>query len=251
MHLPQRKMKHALVIGGSRGLGGEVCSTLIESGWTVSSIARSRPEATPPEGLSNWVCDITDDSATNIALKDISLRRGQPDAVIFCHRFRGETLDLDGELGCSVTATAKAINLLTSDPDFGPASIVIVSSVASTVIAPNTSLAYHVAKAAMVQLARHFAVLLGPRRIRVNTVSPATFVKREAEEWYSKKPALLDAFSKTIPLGRLCSAREVAHAIEFFASDKASFITGQNLVVDGGVTLLNQESLARHLSGGI
>lgn len=251
MHLPQRKMKHALVIGGSRGLGGEVCRTLIESGWAVSSIARSNPETTQPEELSDWPCDITDESATKIALKSIILRNGQPDAVIFCHRFRGETLDMDGELNCSVSATAKVINLLISDPNFGPASIVIVSSIASTVIAPNTSLAYHVAKAAMIQLARHFAVLLGPRRIRVNTVSPATFVKREAEEWFSKNPALLDALSKTIPLGRLCSAREVAHAIEFFASDKASFITGQSLIVDGGVTLLNQEFLTRHLSGGI
>jgi NAD(P)-dependent dehydrogenase (short-subunit alcohol dehydrogenase family) len=98
-------------------------------------------------------------------------------------------------------------------------------------------------------LVRYYAVALGPRGIRVNGVSPGTVVKRENQEFYARSEALVGVFKRTIPLGRMGTAVDVANVIAFLCGPQASFVTGQQIVVDGGVSLLSQESLARKIAG--
>jgi NAD(P)-dependent dehydrogenase (short-subunit alcohol dehydrogenase family) len=117
--------------------------------------------------------------------------------------------------------------------------------VASQFVAPEQTAAYHVAKAALVQLARYHAVRLGPRGIRVNLVSPAAMVKRESRP---SSRAWVAAQRKAIPLGRAPSADEVAAGVLFLCGSGAAMITGQDLVIDGGLTLVTHESLARLLT---
>lgn len=97
-------------------------------------------------------------------------------------------------------------------------------------------------------MVRYYAVTLGPRRIRVNSVSPGTVLKDESKDFYLKNEQLYNLYKGIIPLGRMGTAEEVANVVAFLCSSKASFITGQNIVVDGGLSLIWQETLARKVA---
>jgi meso-butanediol dehydrogenase/(S,S)-butanediol dehydrogenase/diacetyl reductase len=97
---------------------------------------------------------------------------------------------------------------------------------------------YNAAKGAVVNLTRALALDLGKKGIRVNAVCPSLTRTGMTEEML-KDEKLVAEFEKRIPLGRVCEPREVAALIAFLASDDASFITGANIAVDGGVSASN------------
>jgi 3-oxoacyl-[acyl-carrier protein] reductase len=99
---------------------------------------------------------------------------------------------------------------------------------------PNRS-AYSTAKSAQVGLMRSWARELAPNGITVNAVAPGFVpVERHADT----PRDVLDAYLATVPAGRMGTPDDIAHAVSFFVSDAAAFVTGQRLVVDGGRTLL-------------
>ena len=118
-----------------------------------------------------------------------------------------------------------------------------VSSVLGQFIAAEQPLGYHVTRAALDQLVRFYAVQLAPRGIRVNAVSPNLIEKEEGREYYRQNPDLKKHYESVIPLGQMGSPRDVAYAIDFLCSDRSAHITGQTLVVDGGLTAVMQHSL--------
>jgi NAD(P)-dependent dehydrogenase (short-subunit alcohol dehydrogenase family) len=112
-----------------------------------------------------------------------------------------------------------------------PGAIVNVASIEGLRPAPAHS-HYVAAKAGVLAYTRSAALELGPRRIRVNAVSPGLIWREGIEEAW---PEGVASFRARAPLGRLGRPEEVAEACLFLASERASFITGANLVVDGGV----------------
>ena len=100
----------------------------------------------------------------------------------------------------------------------------------------------------MLQLVRFYSVRLGPVGIRVNSISPATILKPGARKKVQANQTLMEAYRNCIPLGRMGTAEEMAKAAYFLASDESSYITGHDLVVDGGISILAQEGLIRTLS---
>ena len=135
------------------------------------------------------------------------------------------------------------------DPN-GDRSICIVTSNASSFVARNQTLAYHTSKAALKQMARFYAVKFGPQGIRVNVVSPCTFVKPESATYYAGQHELQALYKRITPLARMGTAKEVAKTVAFLCGPDASFITGQELTVDGGLSLMLQDALAREVGLG-
>jgi NAD(P)-dependent dehydrogenase (short-subunit alcohol dehydrogenase family) len=116
----------------------------------------------------------------------------------------------------------------------GEGSIIIVSSVggltSSTVIG-----AYNISKAADLQLVRNLAAEFGPKGVRVNAIAPG-LVRTEFARALWENPEILKRVTAVAALKRIGEPRELAGAAVFLASDAASFVTGQTLVVDGGST---------------
>lgn len=242
-------MIHSLVIGGTRGVGRETVKLFLEQDHIVSVIGKRQP--TTVENVSDnvryWCVDFCDDSALDEVLLAV-LNRGALNNIVFSNRYRGGGDTWNGEIATSLSATKKIVERLAGNFATDTTnSIVFTSSIVSHLVADEQPVGYHIAKAGLNQMARYYAMTLGKQGIRVNTVSPSIFIKDESREYYREHPELCSLFSKITPLGRICEASEIASVISFLCSSAASFITGQDIVVDGGISLQAQPTLARKL----
>jgi NAD(P)-dependent dehydrogenase (short-subunit alcohol dehydrogenase family) len=117
----------------------------------------------------------------------------------------------------------------------GQGSIILVSSIGGLRGSPVIG-AYNISKAADFQLARNLAVELGPRNIRVNCIAPGLIRTDFSRALWEDEGNLARALSGT-PLARIGEPEEVAGAAVFLASEASRYVTGQTLVVDGGMTV--------------
>jgi NAD(P)-dependent dehydrogenase (short-subunit alcohol dehydrogenase family) len=242
--------RHYAVFGGTRGTGQALVQHLLGTeGNKVSVFGRKHEAGADSPQLAAYTVDVSDVLALRSAL-DLSVATyGKLDSVIFMQRNRATSDAFETDLAVALTATKNAIEHLVAGDHFsgGEAgnSIVMVSSIADHYIAPEQDVGYHVSKAGLVQLARYYALQLGSRGIRVNSVSPCVVIKEAAREFYRENCWITDRFERFIPLGRAGRSQDIINAIMFLASDQASYITGQNIVVDGGLTLRSHESIIR------
>lgn len=239
-------MTHTLIIGGTRGIGRAVARAFAAEGHQVTAIGRSPPEEADRvgESVTYRAVDVSDEAAVSAMIGALS----PVDNVVFLQRYRGDGDAWSGEQRIGLSATRQVIEILAAR-DVPPRSCVVVTSVAGECIADNQPAGYHAAKAGMNQLVRYYAVALGKRGIRVNGIAPATTLKEESQEFFLNNPALLDLYEKMIPLGRMGTSQDIAQVISFLCSEQASFVTGQIIVVDGGMTLQCPEMLVRKIVG--
>lgn len=243
-------MTHGLVVGGTRGLGRALVARWAREGRRVSVIGRQAPpEDRKISGARYWAVDLADPERLKAALREIVEQNGRLRHLVFYQRWRGEGDDWIGEFQTVLTATRIAIDTLADHfQEKEDNAIVVVNSSAGSHVLQDQPLSYHVAKAGLLQMVRYYAVQLGPRGIRVNSVSPCTVVKEESREFYMKNEKLQALYKQIVPLGRMGTAEDVAAVIDFLCSPSASYLTGQNLVVDGGLSLAYPEATARRLT---
>jgi NAD(P)-dependent dehydrogenase (short-subunit alcohol dehydrogenase family) len=244
-------MTHSLIVGGTRGLGRVVARQFSAAGHKVTVLGRRAPPASD-EGMSNVrhvIADLRDPPTIDQALADAVAASGPLNYVVFCQRFRGEGDAWAGEIEVSLNATRRVID--TATPLFatdGDRAIVVVSSVFGHYVGEGQPASYHVGKAGLDHLARFHAVNLGRKGIRVNIVTPFTFLKEESRDFYLGNEPLHDLYRRITPLGRMATTEDSANVISFLCSPQAGFVNGQNIVVDGGLSLMWPETIARQLT---
>ena len=246
--------RHFLVIGGTRGIGRVLVERLLaKEDACVSVFGRHPSSDEQTSSMTQYAVDVTNQKAFLACLDNTVACYGKIACAVFLQRHRGDKDDFDRDISVAISATKTAIEHIVNNQCFsvdGPsASIILVSSIADRYIAPEQPLGYHVGKSGLTQLMRYYALALGPKNIRVNAVSPCVVLKNEAKESYNSQRWLLDRYRSFIPLGRMGTPDDIAGAITFLASDESAYITGQNIVVDGGLTLRSHESLIRDLRG--
>jgi NAD(P)-dependent dehydrogenase (short-subunit alcohol dehydrogenase family) len=241
-----RRKAHILLVGGSKGLGRAAAVAFTSAPVNVSIIARRLPsrQVSEKSRAQYWQADVLDGPSVKRALLAASAQFGAMQGVVFFQRYRGAPEDSwAAELETGLLATRNIIEMLVRDFHLRNCSIVIVSSINAQLISKHVSLAYHIVKAALNQLVKYYAVTLGKKGIRINSVSPGTFLKTETRDYHLKNKRQMKLWKALSPLGRVCTAKEVVEPITFLCSSASSFITGQDLVVDGGISLQYQESL--------
>ncbi|MCB1014033.1 MAG: SDR family oxidoreductase [Acidimicrobiales bacterium] len=239
-----------LVTGAGRGLGAAIAAAAAGDGWTVAVLDRDGAAAAAVAASLGaravpLACDTTDAHAVDQALDRLAEATGRdaPEGLVAnagVVRF-GPLLDLalddwravvDVNLtGTFVTARAVARRMVAAD---GAGSIVTVTSMNGVAPGPNAG-AYGATKAAVALLTQQMALEWGGRGIRVNAVAPGLIDAGMSEPIYAD-PAIRRRRSDAVPLGRLGTGADVAAAVLFLLSDAAAYVTGTELLVDGGVT---------------
>jgi Tropinone reductase 1 len=238
--------KTALVTGGSRGIGRAVAEELQGLGARVLIVARNEAtlgEAAGAIGATGILADVT---TVEGRARIVAAVGGRLDVLVHNAgtNVRGPLVSYDDATIARLIELNLVAPLLLSRDLYpalraggaaGGASVVHVGSVAGHVALP-TGVAYASAKAGLSQAARTLALEWARDGIRVNTVSP-WYTRTPLVEPVLGNPAALGAILARTPLGRIAEPREVATAVAFLALPAASYVTGQDLVVDGGMTI--------------
>lgn len=238
--------KVAVVTGGSRGIGRAVAVRLLEEGARVMIVARKREalEATCRElgdGVVGHAANVADEAGARAAIDATLARFGRLDVLVnnaSTNPYFGPLMEIDRERAERTVQVNQWGTVLWTQlawrawmAEHG-GRVVNVSSMGGLLPEPNIGW-YNGTKAAIMQLTRQMAQELAPR-VTVNCVAPGvirTDMSRAIWERHEK------TISAHVPAARLGEPDDVAGAVVFFASDQARYVTGQTLVVDGGVVL--------------
>ncbi len=233
--------KVAAVTGGSAGIGQAICEDLLAQGYEVISLALQHCDIRHPK-LHSIEVDLTDRAATARVMHDLAQRFEVTTVVHNAGTIRPALLadvqlqDLDAlvslHLASAIQLVQAALPAMRAQR-FGR--VVLISSRAAVGMATRTS--YSATKAAMLGMARTWALELAGDNITVNVVAPGpirTPMFHAVIEAGSDKER---ALATSIPVKRLGEAVDVAQAVRFFADPANSFVTGQVLYVCGGTSL--------------
>jgi NAD(P)-dependent dehydrogenase (short-subunit alcohol dehydrogenase family) len=239
--------RHYLIIGGTKGIGKQLTLLLSNQDNTaISVISRVTPENNQKiAGTSYFELDLLKRNRIPDICNQVVRSNGQITNIVFTQRHRDSGDLWDSEIEVMLSATRCVID--SCQESFLPNndnSIVIVSSLAATFVADNQPISYHLTRAALDQMIRYYAVALGKSGIRVNGVATCTVLKDETREFMLQQKDRLNTLKRITPLDRMGTVEEVCSVIKFLMSPDASFVTGQIIVVDGGVSLRWQESIA-------
>lgn len=235
-------MRKIVVTGATRGIGRAITELLLNDGCFVYGIYKdSADQAQEIEGLAsgqsrmiqadlsnekgiNHICEILQDTEISGIVNNagvVNLIKWED----FSFKDWGNTLDVN------LTAPLRLVhglrNQLSKD-----ASIVNISSIDAFYAAYDT-IPYAVSKAGLINLTKSLSAILGEKGVRVNAIAPG-WVDTEMTE-----NSMLDESKELTPLGRNASPLEIAKVVNFLLSENSSFINGETIVVDGGLTAVD------------
>lgn len=252
--------KVVLITGSAKGIGNNIAKAFGTEGAFVvlHDIDKNSGERAKREFMKNGIrcdfiqLDLSKTGSTKFLIKTILKKYNRLDMLINNAR-SGKRLGFfdenenTWEEGIAVTLKAafflslEAVRCMAKNKK---GCIINISTIEALLVGPDSPI-YHIAKAGMLQMTRYLAQRVGGYGIRVNSVLPGFIVKDEDRDRFNNKNNRIYKFRANYchPLGTIGTSDDVANAVLFLASEDASFITGQNLIVDGGLTLSEQSNL--------
>jgi 3-oxoacyl-[acyl-carrier protein] reductase len=245
------KGKVAFVTGATRGIGHAIAARLADEGCAIGLCARDgdevrdavdrlRARGVPTHGV---VADVSDEAILTAAVDEVASALGGLDVVVANAGGSAggprleETTAEDWDRTLALNVTHPAILIRAALPHLrarGGGAAVLIASISG--MKPQPRAQYAAAKAAEIHLAFALARELGPDGIRVNAVSPGSILF-DGGSWAARRDADPEAFAEWVarefPFGRLGTPEEVADVTAFLLSDRARWVSGTNVVVDG------------------
>jgi NAD(P)-dependent dehydrogenase (short-subunit alcohol dehydrogenase family) len=250
----------AVITGASRGIGLAAAQALAAAGANVVLTSRSQKAADTAAAqvtgsAVGFEAHATDAEAAQRCVSLAVERFGRLDILVNnagTNVAYGPMIDQDHErfsktletnLWAPVLWTSLAVRAWMGQHG---GSIVNTASIGGLSVEPNLGV-YNATKAALIHVTRQTALELGPK-VRVNAIAPGVVRTRLAELlWRDHEQELNDA----LPLGRIGEPEDIGRAIAFLASDAASWITGETLVIDGGALLGDATAMRRQSAGAV
>ncbi len=242
--------KCVVVTGGSGGIGQACLSAFYEAGAKVVSLDRNADDAMrvareiDPTGerAMGLGCDIGDVEAVAKAASEVQAAFGGADVLVNnAGILRPAPLEQVSEADWTAMLKVNLNGSLWVAQAFGKqmiakgaGSIVQIASIAASQPQPMSG-AYSASKAAVLMMVRQLAHELGPKGVRTNAVSPGLVITPLSETFYTD-PAVKEARESMVPMGRIGTAQDMADAALFLASQRAGYVNGQEIVVDGGLS---------------
>jgi meso-butanediol dehydrogenase / (S,S)-butanediol dehydrogenase / diacetyl reductase len=235
-------MKTALITGAARGIGHATTLRFLADGWQVAMVDRDAPELIAAAANLNraegFAADVSSPSSVSALIEAVLAKFGTIDALVNNAGVADfgpiEETDfdrwrhvMDTNLDGVFLMSQAAIPALKASRG----AIVNISSI-SGLRASTLRVAYGTSKAAVIQLTLQQAVELGEYGIRANCVAPGPVRTKLAMAVHS--PQIIAAYHDAIPLNRYGTEAEIAEVIHFLCSDRATYVTGQTIAVDGG-----------------
>jgi 3-oxoacyl-[acyl-carrier protein] reductase len=226
----------ALVTGGNRGIGLAIAASLETSGFDVVITYRS---GDAPAGFKSVKMDVTSEESVDAAFTYVEEQWGIPEIIVANAGITKDTLvlrmsdeDFTSVIETNLTGAFRVAKRATKGLlKLKRGRLIFIGSVVGGVGAAG-QVNYSASKAGLVGMARSFARELGSRSITANVIAPG-FVETDMTAELDEKRR--SEIATQVPLGRFCSAEEIADVVSFIASPKASYITGAIIPVDGGL----------------
>jgi NAD(P)-dependent dehydrogenase (short-subunit alcohol dehydrogenase family) len=232
--------KVVVVTGGAVGLGRQISEDLASLGARVVVLDRQVEASAPAAGITPFRCDVSDPASVLSASEFVAERFGRCDGLVNNAGILNKALlaeetpenwdrtmavNLRGPFLCTQRFGALM-------REQGGGSIVNICSIGGSVPAIGAG-AYTASKAGLLALTRQAALELGTANIRVNSVSPSYMETPMTADRYAVS-GLREARAKRVPLGRIAALSEVASVVVFLLSERASYVSGREILVDGG-----------------
>lgn len=226
----------ALITGGNRGIGLAIATELKAQGFEAVITYRS---GTSPAGFSAVQMDVTSTQSVEEAFSRIEKEFGVPEVIVANAGITKDALvmrmsdeDFIDVIDANLTGAFRVARRATRGMlKLKRGRIIFVGSVVGS-IGSAGQVNYSASKSGLIGMARSFARELGSRGITANVVAPG-FVETDMTAALDARRR--DEIAASVPLGRFCSAEEIAGVVAFIASDKASYITGAVIPIDGGL----------------
>lgn len=229
--------KVAIVTGAGRGIGRAIAEMFAREGATVIATSQ-HPHSDFSDGIEFFQQDVADEATWNVLVDDTLAKHGKIDVLvnnagIIAYELLDELSVADWNRVVAVNQTGVWLGMRAVLPNMlshGNGSIINISSIWGNAAVAGAH-AYHATKGAVRNMSKNAAITYATKGVRVNSLHPG-FIATPLTD--AQDPGVNEFVVSMTPMGRAGTGDEIAYGAVFLASDESSFVTGSELVIDGG-----------------